>query len=164
MNETNDSNSIIQSEAVEHLNSLIKEFHRYFLDVEYDKPLMTLTRNPFRLSVEDFSEDPNETIQEEFLDMIHDSTAKAFFEDKNLKNFWVMMEKAYLKVSEKPPTSLTMFPSTYLCVSAFSSVVAVKIKARNRLIDLDSDLGRAVSKIAPRISSIVNKKQEQKSD
>ena len=36
MSETNDSKSIIQSEAVEQLNSLIKEFHRYFSDVEYD--------------------------------------------------------------------------------------------------------------------------------
>ena len=62
MSETNDSNSIIQSEAVEHLNRLIKEFHRYFSDVEYDTPLMTLTRNPFRLLVEDFPEDPNEAI------------------------------------------------------------------------------------------------------
>ena len=41
MSETNDSNSVTQSEAAEHLNSLIKEFHRYFPDVVYDTPLMT---------------------------------------------------------------------------------------------------------------------------
>ena len=59
---TNDSNSIIQSEAIEHLNSLTKEFHHNFFDVEYDIPLMKLTRNPFRLLVKDFSNDPNEYI------------------------------------------------------------------------------------------------------
>ena len=118
--------------------------------------------NTFRLSVEDFPEDPNETIQDEFLDMIHDSTAKTSFEDKSLENFWVMMEKAYPKVAEKPLTLLTVFPSTYLCDSVFSSVVAVKTKAPNRLLDVDSDLRCAISKIAPRISSIVDKKQEQK--
>ena len=74
-----------------------------------------------------------------------------------------MMEKAYPKVAEKSLTLLTVFPSTYLCESAFSSVVAVKTKARNRLIDLDLDLRCTISKIAPRISSIVDKKQEQKS-
>ena len=116
----------------------------------------------FRLSVEDFPEDPNETIQDEFLDMIHDSTAKTSFEDKSLENFWVMTEKAYPKVAEKPLTLLTVFPSTYLCDSVFSSVVAVKTKAPNRLLDVDSDLRCAISKIAPRISSIVDKKQEQK--
>ena len=58
MSEANDNYNIIQSEAVEHLKQL-KEFYRYFPDVEYDTPLMTLTRNPFRLLVEDFLEDPN---------------------------------------------------------------------------------------------------------
>ena len=61
--------------------------------------------------------------------LIHDSTAKASFEDGSLENFWVMMEKAYSKVAKKPRTLLTVFSSTYLCESAFSSVVAVKTKA-----------------------------------
>jgi len=30
MNETNGINSIVQSEAVDHFNSLIEEFHHYF--------------------------------------------------------------------------------------------------------------------------------------
>ena len=50
---------------------------------------MALTRNPFRISVEDFPEDKNEdrSIQEKFLHEIHDSTVKVSFEDKSLKNF-----------------------------------------------------------------------------
>jgi len=95
--------------------------------------------------------------------MIHDSTVKASFEDESLEKFWGMMEKVYPNVAEKPLTLLTVFPSTYLCESAFSSVVVVKTKARNRLLDLDSDLRCAISKIAPRISLIIDKKQEQKS-
>ena len=55
--------------------------------------------------------------------MIHDTTAKASFEDESLENFWEMMEKAYSKVAKKPLTLLTVFPSTYLCESAFSSIV-----------------------------------------
>ena len=58
--------------------------------------------------------------------MIHDSTARASFEDESLENFWVMMEKAYPKVAEKQLTLLTVFPSTCLCESAFSSVVKTK--------------------------------------
>ena len=136
LSETNSSNTIIQDEAVEHLNSLIKELHRYFPDVECDTPLMTFTRNPFRVSVEDFP-DQNDSSQEEFLDMIHHSTS---FEDESLEKFWVMMEKVCPKIAEKPLALLTMFPSTYLCESTFSSVVAVKTKARNKLQDLEADL------------------------
>jgi len=33
----------------------------------------------------------DEGIQEEFLDMIHDSTFKASFEDESLEKFWGMM-------------------------------------------------------------------------
>ena len=123
---------------------------------------MTFTRNPFRVSVEDFP-DQNDSSQEEFLDMIHDSTIKTSFEDESLEKFWVMMEKVYPKIADKPLALLTMFPSTYLCESTFSSVVAVKTKARNKLQDLEADLRCAISKITPRISSVVAKKQEQKS-
>ena len=47
MSETSDSKRIIQSEAIEQLNGLIKKFYRYFTDVEYDTLLVTLTWNPF---------------------------------------------------------------------------------------------------------------------
>ena len=43
----------------------------------------------------------------------------------------MMMEKVFPKIAEKPLALLTMFPSTYLCESTFSSVVAVKTKAQN---------------------------------
>jgi len=101
----------------------------------------------------------DEGIQKEFLDMIHDSTLKASFEDENLEKLWEMMEKAYPKVVEKT-LFLTGFLSIYLCESAFSSVVAVKTKARNRLLDRDSDLRCAIPKIAPSISSSVDKTRE----
>ena len=120
--------------------------------------MVTSTKNPIRIYVEEFSNEQNEEegILEEFLDMIRDSTVKASFEDESLEKFWGMMEKAYSKVAKKPLTLLTVFPSTYLCKSAFSSVVAVKIKTQNKLLDLDSDLCCAIAKIAAHISLIVS--------
>ena len=90
--------------------------------------------------------------------MIHDSTAKDYFKDESLEKCWGKMEKAYRKVSKKPLTLLTVFPSTYFCESAFSSVIAIKTKARSRLLDLESDLRCALFKIEPRFSSLVDKK------
>ena len=164
MNETNGKTSIVQSEAVDHFNSLIEEFQRYFPGVEHDTPMMALTRNPFRVTVEDLPNEQNkgEGIQEDFLDMIQDSIVKASFEDESFEKFWGMMEKAYPNVAETPLALLNVFPSTYLCQSVFSSVVAVKTKARNTLSVLDSDLLCAISKIAPHVSSIVDKKTREK--
>ena len=73
---------------------------------------MTSTRNPFKILVKEFSEDQNrnKSILKKFLDMIHDSIVKAFFEDKSSKKFWVMMEKAYSKVLKTPLTLSTVFP------------------------------------------------------
>nr|XP_039255210.1 protein FAM200A-like [Styela clava] len=109
---------------------LIEEFHRYFPGFEHDTPVMAFTKNLFRFPVEDFSEDEEDN-QEEFLEMIHDSSAKFSFEDETLSKFWAKMQNAYPKITAKPLKFLTAFPSTYLCESAFSSVVALKTKARN---------------------------------
>ena len=99
-----------------------------------------ISKKPSQSLLEDFPNEQNEDegIQEEFLGMIHDSTVKASIEDESLEKLWGMMEKGYPKVAEKPLTLLTVFPSTYLCESAFSSVVAVETKAWNRSLDLDS--------------------------
>ena len=43
-------------------------------------PVMAFTQNPFKYSAEDLPED-EQANQEEFLDLIHDSSAKAFFDD-----------------------------------------------------------------------------------
>jgi len=85
--------------------------------------------------VKDFPSEQNddEGIQEE-LDMIHDLTVKASFEDESWEKFRGMMEKAYAKVAEKPLTLLNVFPSDYLCESAFSSVVAVKSKNSKQIV------------------------------
>ena len=88
---TNGVNIVIQSEAIDHFNCLIEEFYHYFPCVEQDTPVMALTRNLFRVSVEDLSNEQNEEegqgIQEEFFDMIHDSTAKDYFKDESFENF-----------------------------------------------------------------------------
>ena len=80
--------------------------------------------------------------------MIHDLTAKDYCEDERLEKLWEKMKKAYPKVSKKPLTLLTVFPSTYLRESVFSSCIDVKTKARSTLLHLDSGLLCALFKIA----------------
>ena len=58
---------------------------------------MAFTRNPFNYSAEDLPED-EQANQEEFLDLIHDSSAKAFFDDETLDKFRTMMQNTNLKL------------------------------------------------------------------
>ena len=73
------------------------------------------------------------------------------------------MYGSYPRVAEAALTLLVAFPSTYLCESASSSMVQIKTKSRNRLIDLESDLRCAISKVKPNIEALVKARKMQKS-
>ena len=158
----NDICSVIQSDVVEHFDKLTCEFHCCFPSIEADTPTMALTRNLFRFPVVGVQEDEKNT-QEQCLELINDSAAKASFEDNTLDKFWAIKMNTYPKVAAKPLSLLTAFSSTYLCESAFSNVITIKTKARNTMLNLESDLRCAISKIKPDIKLIVAEKQQQKS-
>ena len=120
------------------------------------------TWDPFNFRVDNFPEEA-EDIEEQFLDLMHDSAAKVVFAEKSLNAFWASMYGSYHRVAVAALTLLVAFPSTYLCESAFSSMVQIKTKSRNRLIDLESDLRCAISKVEPNIEALVQAKQMQKS-
>uniref|UniRef100_A0A0K2TYV2 Uncharacterized protein n=1 Tax=Lepeophtheirus salmonis TaxID=72036 RepID=A0A0K2TYV2_LEPSM len=48
------------------------------------------------------------------------------------------MYGSYSRVDVASLTLLIVFPSTYLCDSAHASMVKIKIKSQNRLIDFES--------------------------
>jgi len=127
--------------------------------------MVVLTRNLFIISVEDFPNEQNkgEGIQEEFLDMIHDSTVKASFEDESLEKFRGMMEKAYPKVAENPLTWLIVITSTYLCELAFSSVVSVKTKNKSSKQIFKSGLRFALRYLQNRTPYFIDCRQKNKS-
>ena len=73
------------------------------------------------------------------------------------------MHGSYPRVAVAALTLLVAFPFTYLCESAFLSRFEIKTKSRSRLIDVESDLGCAISKVEPNIEALVKAKQMQKS-
>ena len=101
--------------------------------------MMEFTRDPFSFRVDNFPKEA-EDIEEQFLDLVHDSAAKAVFAEKSINPFWVTMHGSYPRVAVETLTILVAFPSTYLCELAFSSMVVIKTKSRNRLIDLESEV------------------------
>ncbi|XP_076069724.1 zinc finger BED domain-containing protein 5-like [Oratosquilla oratoria] len=76
-------------------------------------------RNPFQCEVADVAEE----VQEEFLELKFDSTAKEDFKDMDLETFWVKYLHVYPLTSHQALRILTMFGSTYMCETAFSTLV-----------------------------------------
>ncbi|XP_064119038.1 zinc finger BED domain-containing protein 5-like [Macrobrachium nipponense] len=111
-------------------------------------------RNPFQCEEADVADE----VQEEFLELKFNSTAKEDFKDVDLETFWVKYLPVYPLISHQALRILTLFGSTYLCETAFSTLVAIETKYRNRL-NVEGDLRCALSSIRPRIQDLVAKKQ-----
>ncbi|XP_076799889.1 protein FAM200C-like [Clavelina lepadiformis] len=75
----------LKTEVETHLHLLKQEFERYFPDLgDTELPEWKITRNPFRLNEDILSDD----LQEEFLEMKCNSTAKDDFEAMPLTDIW----------------------------------------------------------------------------
>ena len=151
-------NLVVQmtSLIVDHLSSLQSEIKRYFPDVTEGN--LKLIRDPFNTDVSSV----NDEIQEEFIDMVNDSSAHDIYEKESLVSFWCKMSISYPMVAEEPLRALLLFPSTYLCEAGFSSLLLIKSKLRSRL-NVEADLRCALSTTAPRLTRLVDNKQFQPS-
>ena len=122
-----------------------------------DKEL-NFVRNPFRCSVDSI---PDEQ-QDELIDLQNDSTAKDLLDDNIVEEFWIHMIGSYPNVARVALRSLLPFVTTYLCDSAFSTMLLIKTAHRNRL-ELEDDKRCALSETSPRIDKLLKNKQCQTS-
>ena len=122
------------------------ELRRYFPNFKIETPIMTLTRNFFQIKLEELGLEVQD-FEEDFFEVVNDSSAKDIFVDQPLAKFWVSICKAHPTISLKALTLLIGVPSRYLCESTFSAVVEIKLQARNRLLDIEPDLRCAISSL-----------------
>ena len=87
----------LQRDIMEHLDCLGEEFNKYFPGVNTGDALFGMTRNPFQCELETISEE----IQDEFLELVHDSFAKDEFQILSLPDFWAKMRLVYPAVSQR---------------------------------------------------------------
>ena len=144
----------IKNGILEHLSALESVLKRYYPKITDED--LDFVRNPFKYPVEKLADD----CQDEFLELINDSTARQEYEEKLLSQFWVKIKDFYPKTREK--ALLIPFVPTYLCESGFSSLLQIKSKQRNRL-DVEDDLRCALSQTALRIQMPSDRKQGQAS-
>lgn len=152
----NQLDQFLKDEIIEHLQSLEKEVERYFPELSQEQE--ALVRNPFCMEL-DVSSIPDD-IQDEFLDLRNDSSARDLFKEKSMIQFWCAMYQSYSKVSMTALRVLVPFASTYLCEAGFSTLVNIKTKNRNRL-DVGDDMRLALTNARPRISKLAAEMQHQ---
>ncbi|XP_014778748.1 zinc finger BED domain-containing protein 5 [Octopus bimaculoides] len=116
-------------QIITHLTGLKTELIRYFSDIDEKREAWKFIRNPFQCEVTDILDE----VQEEFLELKFNSPAKEDFKELDLEMFWIKYLPVYPLISHQVLRILAMFGSTYLCEAAFSTLVAVKTKYRNRL-------------------------------
>ena len=153
---------VLKNEAVIHLNRLLDEFQCNFRtsNTTTQQSSSFGTPSTFELTT---SRRKQKTLKNSFLTWCMTPQQRLFFAEKSLNAFWATMYGSYPSVAVAALTLLVAFPSTYLCEFAFSSMVQIKTKSRNRLIDLESDLRCAITKVEPNIEALVQAKQMQKS-
>ena len=137
-----------------HLFNLKEEFIKYFPDIDEKREAWKFIRNPFQCEVDEIFDEA----QEEFLELKFNSTTKDNFKELELETFWLKCLPVYPLLSIQALRVLVMFGSTYLCEAAFSSLVAIKTKYRNKL-GVEGDLRYALSGIKPLIKYLAAKKQ-----
>ncbi len=78
---------LLKTEITQHLRSLESELNMYL--PEFEEEEVKLVRNPFS-GILGIITIPSE-VQDEFLDLKHDSAAKDLYEEKSLNVFWCSM-------------------------------------------------------------------------
>ena len=128
-----------KTNVAQHLEKVECEFRSYFPELSRDD--LSLAKNPFRLS----SEKVEDELQNQFIDMKNDSSCQDVFEAFPITNFWLRMRSSYPEISKTALKKLLPFSSAWLCESAFSTLLTVKTKQRNRP-DVEQDIRCALSR------------------
>lgn len=139
---------------IEHLKLLKENIRDYFPIPIPDREWI---RDPFHCKTFevqhlDFSE------QDQLAELSSDISLKNYFDDHILEDFWLHIRAEYPVLAEKAIIYLLPFCTTYLCERAFSMLLYLKNRYRNRL-DVESELRLNISSIEPKIEMLVTKKQ-----
>lgn len=139
----------------EHLHGLRTKLREYFPipDVQ-----CSWIENPFASHSDEALAGLSAKEQDNLVDLSCDSALKLAFSQKHLTNFWLHVASEYPELSNRAVRFLMPFPTTYLCETGFSALVALKTKYRNKL-NVEPDLRLRLSSLKPDIKHLVSDMQ-----
>ena len=142
----------LKTDIAQHFENLESKFKSYFPEAVGDD--LSLARNPFRLSPEKVKDE----LQDQLIDLKNVSSSRDLFESFPVTEFCIVAS-SYPQISKITLKKLLPFNSTWLCESAFSTLVNIKSKQRNRL-EVEQDIRCGMSSTEPKIPNLVAKFQE----
>lgn len=143
---------------VKHLTLMQENLEFYFPDSENDY----LTSNMWVLNP--FSDDGTDH-SDALLELKVDYSQKAAFKTfGHPMDFWVSLLDIpeYKELADQATAMFVQMPTSYLCEQGFSSLVLIKIKKRNAILNLDPLMRVALEyRLEPRFKLIADKLQHQ---
>ena len=142
-----------------HMEELQVEMHSRFSDVNEHVSKDAWVMDPFLAKEEDVE---HLQAEDELMDIKSNSLCKRFYAEHGYKRFWLVKGPGVApRLAHHATTRFILpFATTYLSETAFSALVTIKTKARNRL-DVHSDFRLAVTKVTPDIPSLAQEIQSQ---
>lgn len=144
-----------------HMDRLQEEMHSRFSDVNELVSKDAWVMDPFLAKEDDVA---HLQAEDELMDIKSNSVCKRFYDEHGFKQFWLAKGPGVAPRLAKHAITRFILPfaTTYLSETAFSALVAIKTKSRNRL-DVHSDFRLAVTKLEPDIEFLAQELQGQSS-
>ena len=93
---------------------------------------------------------------------VSNAMKQAFSNKSDLSSFCLSLHDSYPMLSKKASVMFVQFATTHLCEAAFSDLVTIKTKSRNRL-DACNAIRLAQSTTEPNIKGLIKRGQERTS-
>lgn len=106
--------------------------------------------------------DENDDGQTELISLQTDNGFKVKFETSSHTEFWFSLQNSYPLLYNMAQRELLPFATTNSCETAFSAMLHINTKFRNRL-DVGDDIRCCLTSTQPRITELVKKLQHQAS-
>ena len=157
-NETRKENDIfisMRKEFCSHSDTLQTSFESYFnLGSLKDEAWI---RNPLLIDLNSINDkDPN---KDDLIDLRAIKLFQIEFNATCLENFWCSQQHSYQSLAKQAISTLIPFATTFRFEAAFSALVTIKTKQRNRS-DVQHDMRVALSKTQPQPSVLMQKRQQ----
>ena len=90
-------------------------------------------------------------IQDNFIDFINDISEEQILILCLQAHFWISMMDSYPHLANVVLKLILSFPTTYKCETAFTTLLNLKCKTRNKMASVDSEMRMASSQTQPNI-------------
>lgn len=148
----------VKSTIMNHLEETKLFFAKYFPNIDRDKKYDWI-RTPFAPTLQ-YDHIPWK-VREELIEIRSDNTLEIEFNSKSISEFWLRRQEEYPTIANEALLNLIPFATTYLCETAFSSLLLIKNKHRSCLSNnlIEQNLRICVSDISPDIDDLCQEMQ-----